>query len=110
MQECGLRSVYALFLRVDLPRATLHRYLAGRVRIPLGAASELTEALLEHAARWKDSARLQELDDLIRAAFTDQSAEALLRAELRARGIRIGRTLEALRAARFLPPDTNTPP
>jgi len=108
MKECSLHSVYALFLQADFPRATLHRWLSGRVRIPLAAARALIEALLEHATKWKSNASLQQLEDLIRGEIADDSAATRLCTELRVRGIPIGRTIEALRAVNLLPPDART--
>ena len=104
MNECGLPSVYALFLEVDLPRATLHRWLSGRVRIPVAGAQTLTAALLEHAKRWENNASLRELHDLVSSVSLQQAGLGRLHAEFRVRGIPIGRAMEALRAANLIEP------
>jgi hypothetical protein len=107
MNECGMPSVYALFLQVDLPRATLHRWLSGRVRVPVAGAQALTAALLEHAKRWENNASLRELHDLVSNASLHQSELGRLHAELRMRGIPIGRAMEALRAANLIQPGSS---
>jgi len=111
MKECRLPSVYALFLHsdTDYARSTLKRWLRGEGRIPVDAARRLIEALLEYAAQLSTSALIQQLDDLVRAESHEQSDEARLRAELRARRVPVSRTLAALRAVSLLPPEANTP-
>ena len=105
MDECRLPSVYSLFLHVNFPRATLHRWLSGRARIPITAARDLLDELGQHAAKWHRSEAIQQLDYLIRAEAPEHSNAARLRAELRARGLPVARTIEALRAANLLPLD-----
>ncbi len=99
MVERRISSVYSLFLSADLPRSTLHRWLAGRGRIPVSRAFELLDALLSCG---EGGAPARAIRDLLEAASTNESIEQRLRAELRARRVPISRTLDALRAANVL--------
>ena len=100
MVECGFPSVYSLALIADFPRATIHRWLSGRVRTPISGASHLIDILCSHSG---DEVALHDLRDLLRFASSLNTQEQLLCAELRARGVPVQRTLDALRAANVFP-------
>lgn len=102
MRECGLSS-YSLYLEVDYPRSTLMRWLAGKTRIPKYAAMSLVKGLVARVERALNSSMLADLQMLLQAAHFADPGVSLLQTELRARGIPIQRTLDALRAARLLP-------
>lgn len=102
MRECGF-SAYSLYLDVSYPRSTLMRWLAGNTRIPNDAASSLVKGLAARIERVLSSSTLAELQMLLQTAQFADPGVSLLQTELRARGIPIQRTLDALRAARLLP-------
>lgn len=104
MCECGFSS-YSLYLEVDFPRSTLMRWLAGKTRIPSDAAWSLVKGLKARIERASCSSTLAELHMLLQAQFADPGV-SMLRTELRARGIPIQPTLDALRAAKLLPPSS----
>lgn len=104
MCECGF-SPYALYLEVDYPRSTLMRWLAGKTRIPGDAARSLVRGLEARIERASCRSTLAELHTLLQEQFADPGV-SMLRTELRARGIPIQPTLEALRAANLLPPSS----
>ena len=101
MEECALLSVYSLYLQVDdVSRATLYRWLSGRVRISIMGAHALVNALAECG---EGSTLIRALRDLLDAASAAVSSQERLRLELRARRLPISRTIAAVRAARLLP-------
>lgn len=102
MDECGLSS-YSLYLEVDYPRSTLTRWLTGKTRIPSDAAMKLVKILEARIERLSSSWTLRKLHELLQVQFAD-SGISMLQAELRARRIPIQPTLDALRAAKVLPP------
>ena len=102
MKECGFSS-YSLYLEVDYPRSTLMRWLAGKTRIPSDAALKLVRGLVARIERVSSGSTLGELHMLIEGQFAD-SGVSMLQTELRARRIPIQPTLDALRAAKLLPP------
>lgn len=104
MTECGFSS-YSLYLEVDYPRSTLMRWLAGKTRIPSDAASSLVNGLVARIERVSSSSTLAELHMLLQAQCAD-SGVSMLQTELRARRIPIQPTLDALRAAKLLPPSS----
>ncbi len=104
MCECGF-SPYALYLEVDYPRSTLMRWLAGKTRIPGDAARSLVKELEARIERASCSSTLAELHMLVQAQCADLGV-SMLRSELRARRIPIQPTLDALRAAKLLPPSS----
>lgn len=106
LYECGFSS-YSLYLEVDYPRSTLMRWLAGKTRIPSDAALTLVKGLVARIERASSSSALGELNVLLQAQFADPGV-SMLQTELRARRIPIQPTLDALRAAKLLPP-SNAP-
>lgn len=107
MAACGLNSGYSLFLHLDYSRSTVHRWLTGRARIPVAGARDVIRAFREHSARTQITTLLDDLDRLVDRATTVESDETRIRIELRNRGIRVGRIIEALRAAKLLPDDAD---
>jgi len=100
MDKAGLRSVYELYLLVDVPRATLHRWLKGQVRVPEGRGREILGAL---ASCVGSSEPLKAFDRFLVSERDSTSWNQRLREELRARRVPIKRALDALSAARALP-------
>jgi hypothetical protein len=101
MADCGLSSIYRLYLLTDLSRPTVYRWLGGKTCIPLSGARKIVKAL----AGWSNrcGALRSELAALLASAQTVDSPEVTISTELRARGIPVRRTLDALRAANILP-------
>ena len=95
-------SSYELFLQLDYSRSTVHRWLNGSTRIPLVAASRILEALHENASRLESSPPAIRLRAMIEQYTGSESRESALRSELRARGIPVGKTIAALKAAGIL--------
>jgi hypothetical protein len=105
MAKAGLKSTYELYLLVDVPRATLHRWLTGRVRVPVSRSREIVEAL---GLRAESEEPLKAFDRVLLTERDSTSWNARLRAELRARGVPIKRALDALRAANAVPAEDAT--
>ena len=98
--KVGLRSTYELFLQTALPRATLHLWLSGRVRIPIDRGREIFSALALYGGSDEPLLGFEE----ILLAERDRSAlRERLRDELRLRRVPVERTIDALRAANVLP-------
>ena len=100
MRHCGFRSVYSLYLATDLPRATVDRWLSGRVRIPISGAKQLIDLLLDYR---DDVPALLLLKRHVADAERVLTPEERLRAELTARRVPVQRTLAALRAVNLFP-------
>ncbi len=96
MSECGV-SAYQLYLDSGLNKATVYRWLSGKVRIPSSGARRLLRALL----REPNPPSLQQASQLLVNGKTNLRESVRLRvmAELRTRGLPQRRTLEALCAA-----------
>lgn len=104
MREHEAGSAYSLFLQLDYSRATVHRWLSGATRIPVAAVRDIVAALQDQAARQKASSTTLVLSALADQYSADaESIELQIRRELRSRGVRIEKTIEALRAANILP-------
>lgn len=101
MRDCGYPTVYSVFLATAFSRATLDRWLTGRVRIRVSGAEKLINLLVEASARQDVIDALRQLLECDRGT----SLEERFAAELRGRGLRVRSTLAALEAAkRFVPP------
>ena len=107
MAECGIASIERLHLCLDVDdvsRATLYRWLSGRVRIPVSRAHELSKALARYLGRSESAMALGRWLD--GALSETQSAEERLKREFLVRGVRVGPALEAVRAAQLLSADS----
>ena len=104
MAECRLPSIYSISVHViDIPRSSLQRWLTGQSRIPVSAASDLLQAIVDYAERLQANPLILELEELVRADTSESAVLARLRAELRARRVPVRRTIDALRALDLLP-------
>lgn len=98
MARLGIRSVYELFLMISVPRATLNRWFAGNVRLPVGGMRAIAEALAVRA-------EVEDPKRDLEAIISDPPARTCLRLfadELRVRRLPYRRTLEALHAAKLM--------
>ena len=99
MATAGVTSTYQLYLLADVRRASIYRWLSGGVRLPIAGARKLIEALSDETAS-------EELQDAFDELMPSESFEVRLRSELRLRGVRVRRAMDAIRAAGVpIPPD-----
>lgn len=76
--------------------------------MPISVAETLLEALVSYAERVSSNSKLHDLREILHSQPKNENGISLLEAELRARRIPIRATLDALRAANLLPPNTST--
>lgn len=98
MDRLGIRSVYELWLMTDIPRPTLHRWLAEKVRFPIAGLRLVGDALSGLAGSDDPT---KGIDAILRAGDIGANHLSLLAAECRARRVPYRRAIEAIRAAQL---------
>lgn len=98
MVRLGIRSVYELYLLADVPRPTLHRWFAEKVRLPIAGVRRLGRVL---AARAGSNDPMTGLESLLKTATTSDRHLRSLAAECRVRRVPYRRAVEAIHAAQL---------
>ncbi len=90
-------SIYRLYVCMDYPRSSIYRWLSGATRIPVPAAREIAETLQDELRHTEQP--VAELNEVVGLYAGAESPELRIRRELRRQGLRVERTISALRAA-----------
>lgn len=96
MRRLGIRSGYELYLLGSVSRATIYRWLGGR--IPVDGARQLAEILSQYA---NHDGPTRDIEAVLEDRSGDVPALSPLIAEFRARRVPYRRAIEAITAARF---------